>query len=1026
VTPTAPKPIQQSFDGSVQELPGMGQVPPVIEPPGIHIPQALTPEEIAARDAEAIAMFERGGNRPPADVLDRLSAPKPEIEVTPRTGSPLPPKEPPIPPTPLAPKPADFKGQPIDLFGARPLDAAMQEADTLGGKARRVLSRSSDPIDAFKQEVNRTHNIVNNLEAVAAQKIAAIEATGLRTAVGADGQLRFTSLPGEPFPADLIRGSTPEARAAWDSLTWQNKAAIADYGAYQDSLNGNIAFHKPSGLAMREFEGIHFPTVVTGKDGVMKINLNGGRAVGAKQGFQHALTNESVDLAVSRGFGEADWKQAAMIGARQKARVAEDAYLTSLVKPLGLTAKNLPEGAVPGITHLQIPGVPSLQGTFFEPQLAKEIAGVLTPQNSSPGVWKALEKVNRYATPIRASMDFSSIFQQLMGTWVTHPGIALKSVVTMFKSLKNPDVYTNEIAAIDREGPGLLNLSRWVHFTPDANAGEFTLPSIGGNTKVGDAINKAFEVSNQAFSRPQNIARGRVANLEYAKATNILGLSGDALEAHMEAAGKSIDRMTGWTKTNLTQSEKALMFAPRYFRANLEQLAVAFTKGGVEGSIAREHLVKLLGAATAVTIIANQARGYNTSLDPRSYNFLRIRNVAGQDISMLGPFNTLVRAMAISVAGNATNNGEAEKDTGLLGITFGGAAPAPNPHAAIWGQSGIMRSKASPAVGTLWSLFSGSNFNGQPFDFNSPAHAVKALVTVGQESAPFAVQAAINEGPMGGLASATGLQSSPMSPAENRGFARDAVAQKTFGMGYDALSGAQKSQVNEDPKVAGYQSEADSNTLTREGSSAQMLTLTTKLRTQLDAASAELQSGQISGNDWRTVYHTMQDQLAGARQMITSMDSSLTPYFALRDQATQPDGTVDYTQLDALQASYEAQHPGTQAALDKVTGTHDSATLREYRQAQQLANQYYSIPAYRGMTLADSQTAGQTLSVVQAMVSYGQARTAGQAIAMIGKQNPAMARLARIAQNRGSNPARKVFRRANPALAKFYSDALVA
>jgi hypothetical protein len=917
--------------------------------------------------------------------------------------------------------------QGVDLFAARPLATAQAQANTLGGRIRRVLTGSSNPIDAFKQELNRTNEIINGTAAIASQKVAEMQAMGLRTAVGSDGQFRMVDLPGQPVAADVIRQSTPQGKAAFLALSPEQQAKISDYAAFNDTLNRNLLFHTGDIPQMRDMEGVYFPTVVTGKDGVKKVFLGGSRAVGAKQGFQHELVNQSVEEGIAKGFDFADMGQSAEVGARGKMRVAQDAYLTSLAKPMGRSAAQLPEGSVIGITHLAVPGVPSLSGTFFEPALAKEISDSLTTSRQPLGVVGAAQAVNRVLTPVRASTDFSAVGQQEMALWVTHPIQALKNTVTMIRSLKDDKIYTDAVAARDAAGPGIQQHVTWGgHFTPDANAGEFSLPSVPGASKAAAVINKVAQKSNQAFARTTNLARLDLGNVEFDNATKVLHLTGDALQSHMEAAWKSINRETGWTRTNLTQTEKALAFAPKYTRANLEQLAAAFTKGDVEGKIAREHLLKLVGVAAGVTIAANELRGYDTSVDPRSYNFLRIRNVAGQDVSILGPFSTLVRAMAISVAGNATDMGGAETKTGVLGLTYGSAKPKPNPYDSILGPSGLLRSKAAPAVGILWDVFSGSNFQGEPIGIRGPGEIKDTLIREGKTLAPFSVQALVNEGPAGAITSATGLQSSPMTPAERRGFARDQVAGKAFGGSYDTLSAAQKAQVNADPKVAALQKEAESNTLTRDNTSAQMLKATNNAGAQLDALSQELQTGQISGNDFRDQYTKIQDQLRGARDVLTKADNSGTVggWFALYDQATLPDGRLDTNTLDGLQSAYEAKHPTIQADLLKAVGVHDNPTMQEYRQAKAQAAEYYALPLYAGWDPQDAWKASDILQRAQAMVTYGQARNTKGALSMIGTQDPEGAMLAMRAQKATPNPERKLFRMTHPLLGKFYSDLL--
>src|SRR5690606_18364343 len=147
--------------------------------------------------------------------------------------------------------------------------------------------------------------------------------------------------------------------------------------------------------------------------------------------------------------------------------------------------------------------------------------------------------------------------------------------------------------------------------------------------------------------------------------------------------------------------------------------------------------------------------------------------------------------------------------------------------------------------------------------------------------------------------------------------------------------------------------------------------------------------------------------------------------FALYDQATMPNGQVDYDLLEQLQAEYLEENPGVQAKIDKFIGVYDDPVMQEFRRAQQQAREYYQIPAYRGMTIEDSRRATEVLNLVNAYVAAGEAanrRHAYQLVVARGLVTEEDVRLAIEAVKRGTNPERKKFRAEHAEFRKFYTD----
>ena len=145
----------------------------------------------------------------------------------------------------------------------------------------------------------------------------------------------------------------------------------------------------------------------------------------------------------------------------------------------------------------------------------------------------------------------------------------------------------------------------------------------------------------------------------------------------------------------------------------------------IEGHVARIQLLKLIGFGTVLTWAMNEARGEKTVIDPIDSNFMRVRNVFGTDVSLFGPWDSLLRGFIRTAQGD-------------LGY--------------------FPRTKASPIVSTAWDLISGKTFLGE--DARSPKVFVKSLAM------PFAWQVVGREPIASSLIGFFGVKASPLTGSE--------------------------------------------------------------------------------------------------------------------------------------------------------------------------------------------------------------------------------------------------------------------
>ncbi len=908
------------------------------------------------------------------------------------------------------------------------LRRAVSRVPALGRLDPNVV-REQDIRPFMVQERTRLQNITDSYEGIADHLMQNAEHSGLASTFDPTDGNYYVNVGGQRLLfGDLVEGRTPAAQAARAALNPQQAAALQELADFNARLGGNIQFHGGTLPYDPTLDQEYFPRVVVGADGTARVAPPGGPW--ARERTYSAMA-EGVEGAQHINYADPRAAYRAMV--RSKLKTAADMYLSEALRPLGMSADDvLAANGVPGVTHVELgPNVaPSLNGVYFDAAQAERILGALRGQPAFGA--NAVRAVNSALTPLRAMGDISWFGQQGAAFLFRHPIRAAKAAVVVIKSaVSDRGSYARMLDGAIAEGAARagmsvqdyrqLLISHGLHVVPEEmgergigfSAGAQNLPGIGHVARF----------SNETFARFLNFARVSFANdaVELATKTGQM----DQLQGALAA----VNRMTGATGRAPSSLESLVEFAPRFFSAAVEQVWAATTKGGLEGTIARRHLLRMLGTGALMAVGINTVRGYDTDFDPTSENFLRIRNVGGLDVSLFGTYNTLFRAVASTMA-----TGKPEP---LLRLAEG---------------------KLSPVADIVTHTFLGRTYLGSPLD--PTGNPLGSAYTYGKSMMPFPVQSVVAEGIepavqqgdpkqlLRGLestaASATGFTSTPMTPTERLNEARgkrdrgpltftpetvgkqprEGIAQQEFGgRDYADLTGAEKSQINERPQIKDLQAEVDRNVLSKEDDRAALTEKTREIGGKVDALSAEFEAGQISGNDFRDQYRKLQDELRGARDVLTKRgNGKLDGWFALYDQASLPDGRTDYDRLDALQAAYRAKNPGIDEEVLRAVGAHDNETLRKYREAQKLASAYYSIPAYRGLSLEDGQTAGRVIGVAQAMVSAGQARTMRQAFAILSQQDKDAVRLARIAMNRGANPERKKFRRANPLYSAFYGD----
>jgi len=447
--------------------------------------------------------------------------------------------------------------------------------------------------------------------------------------------------------------------------------------------------------------------------------------------------------------------------------------------------------------------LPGLEGRAFPLEMANAANKVLEREGRVTGrgaqFVRNLEAIRDLYRGMRATLDNSAPgIQGLLGM-VTKPRAfanALKTNVKVWFSRDSDKVLGKFVVDFDddaiREGivrPGqrLSDIMARNELRLGAGQTEF---EIGRGTL--SAIEKIPGVkrANRAFG-----FFGDTMRMDWAKDELVEQISkGRSLDeiissGDLRRINRSVNRATGWTPGKFAGDiGDWLFFAPRFLQSRLETLASAglgLRPGAtLDQRIARKSMLRLISYAVTSTVLINEARGKETDFRPIvngrfNSNFLRVRDFAGRDWSLLGTWDGIARAMITSGLGRP--------DQALRGL-------------------------ASGPVSMGWDLITGVSFNGErpledtvsfltwllrsftPFAAEELPEAVGQISTGVQEGDPsqIASGAALITG------EAFGAKSAPQSFLDEA----DSTAREMFqGQQYQDLEPYQKNDVQEQEAV---------------------------------------------------------------------------------------------------------------------------------------------------------------------------------------------------------------------------------
>ena len=388
-------------------------------------------------------------------------------------------------------------------------------------------------------------------------------------------------------------------------------------------------------------------------------------------------------------------------GSQEQILAAQTAYDNTKVRydnalNRAINGAEVESGVVPGTARRQISGARGNQ--IFNEDLATQIERDFGDNKWLGRVGDKLSDVNSVSRSLLATLDFSNAGIQGLLALATHPLAASRAIWIATKgTIGNPAEWDNFFLnnykrTMDVQGKSVaVGIDEFVRLngkwmSSDAT-GETLLhqPKIlkaldKTNMKIGGrefGLGKAVDISNMHFSRQGNIFRYMMF-VEGMKNQSLVGKAGfskgkwlsdptvelvggkrsDLSEKERRELVETINNMTGWTNNRPSSVERGLLFAPRYFRSQLETVSKVAFGNGPSADYARDSMIRLMMLGSGFVFMANQMAGEDTDTqllkfraDGTPYfnsNFMKIR-AFGADISVFGPWEQMLKMITLAM-----------------------------------------------------------------------------------------------------------------------------------------------------------------------------------------------------------------------------------------------------------------------------------------------------------------------------------------------------------------------------------------
>jgi len=576
---------------------------------------------------------------------------------------------------------------------------------------------------------------------------------------------------------------------------------------------------------------------------------------------------------------------------------------------------------------------------------------------------EAYDAANDTLRALEATGDASAVGIQLAKLGFSEPALVVKATKTAVRSMGDPGALGKYILDADLEAvvkgePLVETMAKYgVRFetgeiTTSAHGRTTLTRAIENSTGIGKGV---LEPSNRIFDNAGNFARIDLFKTLY-RTWKAAGMDADAPEV-LRAIAKSTNLATGYSRSSILGGPvgSRVLFAGRFFKSQLDTVGDAVTKGGIEGTIARQQVARMIGLGALLTVAANEARGHETEFRPWEPNFMRIRDVGGHDISLFGPWDSLARGIITP----DWNDFEHWRDFG--------------------------RSKSGPLVSAAWDLWEGKSYIGDAtttrVGVGKTSIPVPRPLWAAEKVTPFGIANAIEEfidagkgkqsfgdAVVGASAEFLGLKSSPLT-----GYEKQLGHMKNAWETYEPEGYKKPGSMQDDPlflrKWASENADKLAGPSTELGKKVKEIEkeFGGKARANDDAfvAGAGLDSEGKARDwtlgDWKDRRRELQIEKRRAyRDLLGEREGEAKPgtpaywvqtYFETFDTAESGLG-LDFEAQDRAQADWLAEHGD--AALEYVQEylqTGKSEPERQYLEAIQQLNKdgYFEMPKYIGM-----------------------------------------------------------------------------
>ena len=467
------------------------------------------------------------------------------------------------------------------------------------------------------------------------------------------------------------------------------------------------------------------------------------------------------------------------------------------------TQRNIAYEVARGSPGWKAVGQPFAAGRLFPEPIAKELNQML--HDRAMPILTAASNVNALSRFMVTGFDFGAGLIQGVPLLMTNPLKWGKAMGVSLHAFVDPTVRARYMLKPEN----LKVLEKLISEGLIIGDSEFMQAAQAGllTTKAAQTIDRLNIV--QRFSTSFNTF-GDMARIEWAKGllpmVERTGGSLKELSAFLnEATGVMSSRALGVGASQRALEGAVLLFAPRYFRANVSFWA-DMTRGGLRGQLARDALTSMIMGTFFWYYGVTKALGQEPELNPSSGKFLTVQ--VGQDHIGLGSMQVAMFRLLGNIYKTAT-----EDPQGFIKFDS-----RDNPLIRF------MRSRVAPITGASWDIATGKTFIGEPLD--TPVDIARHAV--GSRMVPFWLDGMLFDYPKAGLPKGAGefagLRAWPLQLWERRDELREKLARQEFGAPWYSKNGEmrittlQRKQIEEQyPELLKLTEEAYQQRLERGG-----------------------------------------------------------------------------------------------------------------------------------------------------------------------------------------------------------------